>query len=69
MIAFASQRNQGLPIHDVESHLDQNGQELDNAYQNDIVNNFPLEVIQRSYVDDRTSSLAYSTINRDGFTM
>ena len=69
MIAFASRWIQDLPIHDVGSHLDQNVQELDNAYQNDIVNNFPLEVIQRSYVDDRTSSLAYSTINRDGFTM
>ena len=69
MIAFASQWTQDLPIHDVESHLDQNVLELDNAYQNDIVNNFPLEVIQRSYVNDRTSSLAYSTINRDGFTM
>ena len=56
-------------MHDVGSPLDQNVLELDNAYQNDIVNNFPLEVIQRSYVDDRTSSLAYSTINRDGFTM
>ena len=56
-------------MHDVESHLDQNVRELDNAYQNDIVNNFPLEVIQRSYANDRTSSLAYATINRDGFTM
>jgi len=69
VIAFASQWIQDLPIHDVESRLVQNVQELDNAYQNDIANNFPLEVIQRSYVDDRTSSLAYSTINRDGFTM
>ena len=58
MIAFASQWTQDLPIHDVGSPLDQNVQELDNAFQNDIVNNFPLEVIQRSYVDDRTSSLA-----------
>ena len=69
MTAFASRWTQDLPIHDVGSHLDQNAQELDNVYQNDIVNNFLLEVIQRSYVDDRTSSLAYSTINRDGFTM
>ena len=58
MTAFASRWIQDLPIHDVGSHLDQNVQELDNAYQSDIVNNFPLEVIQRSYVDDRTSSLA-----------
>ena len=69
MIAFASQWTQDLPIHDVGSHLDQNVQGLDNAYRNDNVNNFPLEAIQRSFVDDRTSSLAYSTINRDGFTM
>ena len=69
MIAFASRWNLDLPIHDVGSHLDQNVQELDNVFRNDIVNNFPLEAIQRSYVDDRTSSLAYSTINRDGFTM
>ena len=58
MIAFASQWNQDLPIHDVGSHLDQNVQELDNVFRNDIVSNFPLEAIQRSYVDDRTSSLA-----------
>ena len=58
MIAFASRWIQDLPIHDVGSHLDQNAQELDNAYQNDIVNNFLLEVIQRSCADDRTSSLA-----------
>ena len=69
MIAFASRWIQDLPIHDVGSPLDQNVQGLDNAYQNDNANNFPLEAIQRSYVDDRTSSLAYSTINRDGFTM
>ena len=58
MIAFASRWNQGLPIHDVVSHLDQNVLESDNAFRNGIVNNFPLEAIQRSYVDDRTSSLA-----------
>ena len=38
---------------------DQNVLELDNVFQNDIVNNFPLEVIQRSFANDRTSSLAY----------
>ena len=59
MIAFASRWIQDLPIHDVESHLDQSVLELGNAYRNDIVNNFPLEAIQRSYVDDRTSSLAW----------
>ena len=69
MIAFASQWNQDLPIHDVGSHLDQNVQELDNVFPNDIVNNFPLEAIQRSFANDRTSSLAYSTITQDGFTM
>ena len=58
MIAFAFQWNQGLPIHDVVSHLDQNVLELDNVFRNGIVNNFPLEAIQRSYVDGRTSSLA-----------
>ena len=58
MIAFASQWNQDLPIHDVVSHLDRNDQGSDNAFQNDIVNNFPLEAIQRSFVGDRTSSLA-----------
>ena len=45
-------------MHDVVSHLDQNVQESDNAFRSDIENNFPLEAIQRSYVDDRTSSLA-----------
>ena len=58
MSAFVFQWNQGLPIHDVVLHLDQNVQEPDNVFRNDIVNNFPLEAIQRSYVDDRTSSLA-----------
>ena len=69
MNAFASQWNLDLPIHDVGSHLDQNVQELDNAFLTDIGNSSPSEAIQRSFVDDRTSSLAYSTINRDGFTM
>ena len=69
MIAFASQWNQDLPIHDVVSHLDQNGLRLGNAFQTDNVNNCPLEAIQRSFANDRTSFLAYSTINRDGFTM
>lgn len=58
MIAFASRWNQGLPIHDEVLHLDQNVLELDNVFRSDIVNNFPLEAIQRSYVDDRTSSSA-----------
>ena len=58
MIAFASQWNQDLPIHDVGSHLDQNDQGSDNASRNDIENNFPLEVVQLSYADDRTFSLA-----------
>ena len=69
MIAFASQWNQDLPIHGVVSHLDQNVQESDNAFQNDIENNFPLEAIQRSFANDRTSSLAWTTIVQDGFTM
>lgn len=58
MSAFAFQWNQGLPIHDVVSHLDQNVLELDNVFLNGIVNSFPLEATQQSYVDDRTSSLA-----------
>ncbi len=58
MIAFAFRWIQDLSIHDLASRLDQNALELDNVCLNDIVNNFPLEVIQRSYVDDRTSSLA-----------
>ena len=58
MIAFASQWNLDLPIHGVGSHLDQNVQELDNVFPNDIVSNFPLEAIQRSFANDRTSSLA-----------
>ena len=58
MIAFASQWNRDLPIHDVGSHLDQNVLELDNVFRNGIVNSFPLEAIQQSYGDDRTSSLA-----------
>ena len=58
MNAFASQWNQDLPIHDVGSHLDQNVREWDNVYRNGIVNNFPLEAIQRSFVGDHTSSLA-----------
>ena len=69
MIAFASQWIQDLPTHDVGSHLDQNDQGSDNAFRNDIENNFPLEVVQRSYADDRTSSLAWTIIVQDGFTM
>lgn len=69
MIAFASRWNLDLPIHGVVSHLDQNVQESDNAFQNDIENNFPLEAIQRSFANDRTSSLAWTTIVQDGFTM
>ena len=69
MIVFASQWNQDLPILDVVSHLDQNVQGSGNAFQNGIVSNFPLEAIQRSFANDRTSSLAYPAIHRDGFTM
>ena len=69
MIAFSSQQNWDQPIHDEESHLDQNVLEWGNASLNDIENSSPSEAIRRSFATDHTSSLAWRTISQDGFTM